>query len=170
MAHLKQSIRFANGSQVLSGALMTWSAALPKAPTAMNARHRPMLLALLEQGGRAETSGHAHPRLPARRSGDRSQSGSLRRRPERLALAAVPRAALPALAGLLLTVMGCHSFHYTDNALARERAKLTQDSAAGGWWNRVWWGGLYSPEPVRIDCPRAGSQGFPHQSPHMPLG
>ena len=65
--------------------------------------------------------------------------------------------ALPALTALCLVVTGCQTFNYTDEDLARERKKLAEGYASGGWR-----GGMGSPSIGNINigniaCPGLGA-------------
>ena len=63
-----------------------------------------------------------------------------------------------ALVALCLAVTGCQTFTYTDEDLARERRKLAESWASGGW--RGWGCGVsgmnISPNLGNIGCPGLG--------------
>ncbi len=76
--------------------------------------------------------------------------------PKRRCGRSVRLTALPALAALCLVVTGCQTFNYTDEDLARERRKLAEGYASGGWR-----GGMGSPSIGNINigniqCPGLG--------------
>jgi hypothetical protein len=71
---------------------------------------------------------------------------------------------LAALIALWLVVTGCQTFNYTDEDLARERRKLAEGYANGGWRGGMggWggWGGVkVSPNIGNIQCPGLGLGG-----------
>jgi hypothetical protein len=79
--------------------------------------------------------------------------------PKRRCGRSVRLTALPALTALCLVVTGCQTFNYTDEDLARERRKLAEGYASGGW--RGGMGGGFSPNIGSINigniqCPGLG--------------
>jgi len=63
---------------------------------------------------------------------------------------------LPALTALCLVVTGCQTFNYTDEDLARERKKLAEGYASGGWRGGMGGMGGFSPNIGSIQCPGLG--------------
>jgi hypothetical protein len=78
--------------------------------------------------------------------------------PKRRCGRSVRLTALPALAALCLVVTGCQTFNYTDEDLARERRKLAEGYASGGWRGGMGIGSMsgFSPNIGSIQCPGLG--------------
>jgi hypothetical protein len=89
---------------------------------------------------------------PARTPGDDTDWLASKRRGGR----SVRLTALPALTALCLAVTGCQTFNYTDEDFARERKKLAESYASGGWRGGMGGLGGFSPNIGSIPCPGLG--------------